>query len=179
MPRKHEDDEQDRDDEDRPRSKGDRHDDEAFEEEDRPVSKRRRPDEDDDSDDEEDDRRRSVRKKGTLDRDSLRSVAWFQKGILICILIYLGLTVGGFFVPAELKWAVGIIALPVIIGATVFVFLLAMKVYHPAVGILLALLTLVPCVGLLVLLIINGKATAILRQHEIRVGLLGADMSDI
>ena len=61
----------------------------------------------------------------------------------------------------------------------VFVFLLAIKVYSPVVGILFAILTLVPCVGLLMLLLINGKATRILKQNGIRVGLMGANLSEV
>ena len=63
--------------------------------------------------------------------------------------------------------------------ATVFVFLLAIKVYSTGVGILLRVLTLIPVVGLIVLLIVNGKATAILKQNGIKVGLMGADLSQI
>ena len=61
----------------------------------------------------------------------------------------------------------------------VLVFLLATKVYGTALGVLLGILTLVPCVGLIVLLIVNGKATSVLRQNGHRVGLLGADLSKL
>jgi hypothetical protein len=37
----------------------------------------------------------------------------------------------------------------------------------------------VPCFGLLLLLIVNQKATSILQQNGIRVGLMGADMSQL
>lgn len=43
----------------------------------------------------------------------------------------------------------------------------------------MAILTLIPCIGLIVLLIINGKATSILKQNDVRVGLIGANMSDL
>jgi hypothetical protein len=59
------------------------------------------------------------------------------------------------------------------------VFLLAIKVYSTGVGVLLGILTLVPCIGLIVLLIVNGKATGILKQNGIKVGLLGANLSQI
>jgi len=46
--------------------------------------------------------------------------------------------------------------------------------------IVLGVLSLVPLIGLLVLLVVNGKATNILRQNDIKVGLLGAkDISAI
>jgi hypothetical protein len=46
-------------------------------------------------------------------------------------------------------------------------------------GVVLGILTLIPCVGLIVLLIINSKATGILKKNGVRVGLLGAKMSDL
>jgi hypothetical protein len=50
-------------------------------------------------------------------------------------------------------------------------------VYSVASGILLGIGTFIPCVGLLILLMINGKATKILRENGHNVGLLGADLS--
>jgi hypothetical protein len=112
-------------------------------------------------------------------REDVRSVAQYQKGILICILIYLIAVVCQFLIPQEIFALLAAGVLVVAVVGTVFVFLLATKVYSTSVGILLGILTLIPCVGLLVLLIVNGKATNILRQNGIRVGLLGARLSDI
>ena len=116
-------------------------------------------------------------KSGT--REDLRSVAKHQKGILVCILIYLIAVVFQFALPPELRALLGLGVLVVGLVGTVFVFLLAIKVYSTGVGVLLGILTLVPCIGLIVLLIVNGKATAILKQNGIKVGLLGADLSQI
>ena len=112
-------------------------------------------------------------------RKDLRSVAKFQKGILVCILIYLIAVFGQFALPPEIRPIVGIGVLLVGIVGAVFVFLLAMKVYGTGLGILLGVLSLVPLIGLVVLLIVNGKATDIMKQNGIKVGLLGADVSAI
>lgn len=72
-----------------------------------------------------------------------------------------------------------LLLLPVGITATVGVFLLATKLYSVGPGIALGILTLIPRVGLVVLLIINAKATGVLKKHGIAVGLLGADTSTI
>ena len=61
---------------------------------------------------------------------------------------------------------------------TIFVFLLALKVYSPVVGVMIGFGALLPCVGLLVLLVVNGKATSILRENGHKVGLLGANLSE-
>jgi hypothetical protein len=63
------------------------------------------------------------------------------------------------------------------IAGLVFVFLLSTKVYGTGLGILFAILTVLPCLGILVLLMINSKATTVLRQNGHKVGLLGADLS--
>jgi hypothetical protein len=73
---------------------------------------------------------------------------------------------------------VGVVVLLLVAGTTL-VFLLAIKVYGTRVGILLGILTLIPLVSLIVLLRVNAKATSVLRQNGIKVGLLGADLSQI
>lgn len=111
------------------------------------------------------------------DLEDVKRVASYQKSILVCILIYFIGVFGAPTVPPEFRPFVAIALFAVIITGTIFVFLLAIKVYSVGVGILLGILALVPCVGLLVLLLINGKATRILKQNGIKVGLLGANMS--
>lgn len=115
-------------------------------------------------------------------RRDLRDVAKYQKGILMCILAYLcavilspilGRTSPG------MAPLIGLAVLAVMITATVFVFLLATRVYGTGLGILLGVLTLFPCLGLIVLLVINGKATSILRNNGVSVGLLGANLNRI
>jgi len=41
------------------------------------------------------------------------------------------------------------------------------------------LLTLIPCINQITLLIVDGKATAVLEQNGISVGFLGADLSKV
>ena len=112
-------------------------------------------------------------------REDLRGVAQYQKGILVCILIYLIAVFCQFLIPPEIRIFLGLGVILVSLTGTVFVFLLAIKVYGAPLGVLLGILTLIPCVGLLVLLIVNGKATSVLRQNGIRVGLLGANLSEV
>jgi hypothetical protein len=112
-------------------------------------------------------------------REDLRSVAKCQKGILVCILIQLISLVGQFAIPPEVRPILGLCILVVGFVGTVFIFLLATKVYSTAVGVLLGVLTFIPCVGLIVLLVVNGKATGILQQNGIKVGLMGANLSQI
>ena len=120
-------------------------------------------------------------------RDDLRNVAKFQKGILVCILIYLVAVIvaviGQFALPPELRplVAIGVFLVALLQGlvGAVFVFLLAMKTYGTGLGIVLGILSLVPLIGLIILLVVNGKATNILKQNGIKVGLLGANVSSI
>jgi hypothetical protein len=112
-------------------------------------------------------------------RDDLRSVAKSQKGIIVCILIYLVAVIAQFALPPEARPVVGLGVLVVGLASAVFVFMLAIKVYGTGLGIVLGILSLIPCIGLIVLLIVNGKATGILKQNGIKVGLLGANISAI
>lgn len=160
----------DDDEDDRPRRR--RRDDDD-EEDDRPRQRRR-----DDYDDEdfEDDRPRGRRR---LSRETLHAIAFNQKAIILCILVYLILVAVQFAIPEDRRPLLALALIPLGITATVFVFLLATKVYSTGMGVLLGILTLIPCVGLIVLLIINAKATSTLKSHGIHVGLLGASSSDI
>ena len=108
----------------------------------------------------------------------VRAVAVYQKGILMCILIYVLAMIGQFAIPAPLRPILGLAVVALGLAGLVFVILLSMKVYNVVVGALLAILTLVPLLGLLILLMVNGKATKILRQNGHKVGLLGANLSE-
>jgi len=131
------------------------------------------PEEDDDPDDEED------LEYARLPRSELRAIATDQKGIIVCILLNMGLAAASLFIPRDNRVfaIIGLVALG--IAGTILVFLLATKVYGSAAGIALGIVTLVPCIGLIVLLLINAKATNILKLHKVHVGLFGAKMSDI
>lgn len=112
-------------------------------------------------------------------REELRRVASYQKGVLVCILIQILAVIGQIAAPPDLAFFIALGSLAVGLASTVFVFLLAMNVYSTGLGIVLGCCALVPCVGLLVLLFVNGKATSILKQNGIRVGLLGARLTDV
>jgi hypothetical protein len=113
-------------------------------------------------------------------RSDLRSVALYQRGIMICILVYFGCIVGSFLAPSnELKLVVGIALLFDFLVAMIFVFLLSIKVYGVGLGIVFGFGSLVPCINLIVLLVINSKATSILKDNGIKVGFLGANPSDV
>ena len=113
----------------------------------------------------------------------LRAIALRQKAVMYCILAYAVLVLTRFLVPAGLPVAVVLLlalaTLAVTLAAAVYVFMLAMSLYNTAAGVTLGILTLVPLVGLIVLLIINSKATNVLREHGIKVGLMGANSRQI
>lgn len=109
-----------------------------------------------------------------VNRLRLHDIASFQKGVIVCILIYLLAIVAQLFLPPDLRPILGIGVLIVLLLCTIFVFLLATKLYSTGLGIFLGILTLIPLVGLIVLLVVNGKATRILRENDIEVGIMGA-----
>ena len=59
-----------------------------------------------------------------------------------------------------------------------FIFKLAQAVRSPSAWIYIVLSCL-PLISLIALLYINGKATKVLKENEIKVGLMGADPSDL
>jgi hypothetical protein len=109
----------------------------------------------------------------------LRDIAVRQRAVMFCILGYFGLVVLQFAFPPELRIVLGIAAAAVSITGAVFIFMLALSLYNTGAGIVLGILTLVPILGLIILLIVNGRATTVLRQHGLKVGLMGADLKQI
>jgi len=129
---------------------------------------------------------------------NLRKVAGQQRAIMLCILAGIALIIAQVYanqanMPQLVVWIARVRALVGLVGA-VYVIQLALSVYGTTTGILLGMIMLspllilvlhwlilgvLPLVNLLVLLFINGKATTLLRQHQIRVGLLGANPSKI
>ena len=109
-----------------------------------------------------------------IDGEYVQTIAARQRAIIVCILVYLVALISQCFVPEKLRLIIGIGMLVVSIAATVFVFMLATKLYGTGVGVLLGILTLIPLIGLVVLLVVNGKATSTLKEHGVAVGLLGA-----
>lgn len=112
-------------------------------------------------------------------REDLRKVAKFQKGILVCILVYILAVAGQFALPPQIRPMVGLAVLVVGLIAAVFTLLLAMKTHGTVLGIILGVLCLVPILGLLILLLVNQKATTVLQSNGIKVGLLGADLRSL
>lgn len=112
-------------------------------------------------------------------REDLVKVAKYQKGILVCILVYIVAVAGQFALPPQLRPLLGLGVLAVGLIAAVFTILLAMKTHGTLLGIILGLLCIVPILGLLILLVVNQKATNVLQRNGIKVGLLGADLSSL
>ncbi|RLS75390.1 MAG: hypothetical protein DWI00_07795 [Planctomycetota bacterium] len=112
-------------------------------------------------------------------REDLLKVAKYQKGILVCILVYILAVAGQFALPLQIRPLVGLGVLVVGLIAAVFTIRLAMKTHGTVLGIILGILCLVPILGLLILLLVNQKATTVLQLNGIKVGLLGADLSSL
>ncbi len=121
----------------------------------------------------------------------LKSIALYQRYLIIFILIQILTNIAcvAYFRAAPLDptkpagGSIAIIGLILIVGlstgiaATVFAFLLTMKIANVGMAILVVLLTFIPCVGLISLFVVSGKATKRLREAGIEVGFFGADMS--
>ena len=63
------------------------------------------------------------------------------------------------------------------IAAWILSVMLALNVYGTTGAVLLFLSQCIPCVSLIALLVVNGKATTMLKDSGVEVGFLGADLS--
>jgi hypothetical protein len=112
----------------------------------------------------------------------LKKIATQQRAIMFCILgeFLLGIALMMFArTNPLLAMACALAYWAVVITAVVFIFMLSITLYNTATGVILGILVLIPLLGLIILLVVNGKATKTLRQHGIKVGLMGADPATI
>jgi hypothetical protein len=110
-------------------------------------------------------------------RAELRSVAVDQRAILIAMLIQIICNIVAFNASLSVARVLLITSLLVGLASLFFILRLATKLYNVFVGFFLGILCVVPCLGLLMLFVINGRATRLLQQNGIRVGLIGANLS--
>ena len=113
------------------------------------------------------------------EREKLRRVARFQQWVLYAllgqILIYVMVFVlqgAGFYGASQL---VSLLFFPLAVFSMAAVFLLGKELLHIVVAVICTVLMIAPCISLLVLLVINGRATRLLQQHGVKVGLMGAN----
>jgi hypothetical protein len=116
--------------------------------------------------------------------EDLRSIARSQKGIMVAILAYfVGLITNGVLSASKDTEMVRVVIAVGVLAAVLFgivcTFSLAIKVYSVGLGIFLGLLTFIPCLGLVSLVVVNQKATAVLKENGFSVGLMGANLADI
>jgi hypothetical protein len=111
-------------------------------------------------------------------REDLRTVALAQKDIIVCILLNISAVLCIFLLPRE--WLALVVAgvLVLFVAQMVSVVTLAIKVYNVGTGIIYGIGTIVPYIGLILLLVINNKATKVLRENGPHVGFFGADLSE-
>lgn len=114
-------------------------------------------------------------------REDLRRVARYQRGLLLSILVYLIAAIAWRFATNDLTYYVATtIGLVAALSGLVFAIMLTTKVYDSVPTIvMLVILMMVPFLGLIGLLIVNQKATSVLRRNRIKVGFLGANPSSI
>jgi hypothetical protein len=116
----------------------------------------------------------------------VKDIATYQKGVILCILaqVILAIAFAGLrqaAVVPEMVLLIGGIAvyLVMVVIAEVLIFQLARHTFSSTAAVLSAVAVLIPCLGLLALLIVNVQATTILQANGVRVGFLGARMSDV
>lgn len=115
------------------------------------------------------------------DNARLRRIAERQRLMLFAILANIGANVAAMAARnLEPLMAIGLlVAIFAVLAFTIVAAVrLAIEVYEStAIGILCGVLVLFPCIGLITLLVVNQKATGELQRAGIKVGFMGANMS--
>jgi len=117
-----------------------------------------------------------------MDKARLRRIAKYQRAVCVCILLMFAMIGCSFFFNPEAvstfngHWTMLLYYL-INIVSLVFTYLLVRNVYNPTAAAVLAIFMLVPCVNLIILLVASQKATKVLKAENIKVGFVGANMS--
>ena len=112
----------------------------------------------------------------------IHRIAKRQRMMLFAILTYLGGSIAAVAIstadPRAIPMApICFAVLAAIAFSLVAIIRLAMALYGPVIGVLCGVPMFMPCIGLLALLVINQQATQELRRAGVRVGFMGADMT--
>jgi hypothetical protein len=122
---------------------------------------------------------------GRMSRDDLKKIAAYQTHMLAALipLVLLQGIIGRVFdYQGRSDVKVILLVLASLALSTVWaalIFRLARKLYGPSWGAIYAIFSFIPCLGLLAVVSVNMEASHVLKKHGIRVGLFGADTSDI
>ncbi len=112
-------------------------------------------------------------------REDLKWIATCQRGMIVLILCYFCLLLASAFLPSELRIIPTLMILIMGVVGLGLVVAQSLKVYNIVSAVIFGLLVLIPCLGLLILLMVNVRATTILKSHGIKVGFFGAKVSSI
>lgn len=111
--------------------------------------------------------------------DNVLSVAERQRWLLGVFFSFYILAMASSQIPAELDLVVLVLRLVLWVGMVVVMARLASKLYSLGLTITFSVLTLIPLLNLIAMLIVNQKASALIKDAGFKVGLGGADVNEI
>lgn len=116
------------------------------------------------------------------DLNHLLGIAKAQRGLMLGILGYLASIVLVFVLGMNSEGSAAIPGLLMLISglfALVFLIVLTYRMSGVIFAIIIGICSLIPFVGILVMLVISGRASKKLKQAGFKIGLLGADITQI
>jgi hypothetical protein len=109
--------------------------------------------------------------------EDIRRIATRQRTMMYCLLAYVIFAIGSVVAPRQVAPFVVIAAFAMSIAASVFVFMLAIQLFGKGTGIVLGIGALILYLGLIPMLVVNQRATKVLKENGIPVGFMGANLS--
>lgn len=127
-------------------------------------------------------------KKNTADTSSVNNngketpdilaVATRQRAMMLTLLAYIAVIIGTMFFPV-VRQNEYLLMIPVILAIVFFTARLCWVVYGKGAAILLTVLSCVPYVSIIIMLLVSSRATKMLKEKGLKVGLLGANIKEV
>jgi len=106
-------------------------------------------------------------------------IAKRQQALLIAFMLYILTAGGSAAVSPEIKPLVQLLILPIMVLIIIFTARLSYKIFGKVGATIFTILSIIPLINLIVILIVNSKASKIIKSKGFRVGLAGANVKEI
>ncbi len=116
--------------------------------------------------------------KNGKETPDILTVATRQRAMMMTLLAYIAVIIGTMFLPV-VRQNEFLLMIPVVLAIVFFTARLCWVVYGKGPAILMTVLCCIPYVSIIIMLLVSSRATKMLKEKGLKVGLLGANIKEV